>query len=344
MKTTLHMFLVLACLTGSMAAAEQPGGRRLLAEWERTGPMVMVWPEHVRGGRPFVPLYTELIQALPPDVEPALVSPRPPDRAHLQEIGRPVRYLPVSTVNEMALLDWSGWPVMQPNGLLVAGTFDYPPRHITGRDRSRAEQDARTARELASLLYGRDDLWPITTMGTHWVHNGNGIALVSNRLIAENEGYSLSAITALFESRGGIEKCVFIPVPPGEDGGRIDGLVRFFTPDTLLVATPPKDAETAHAFSRELASMLTDHVGDLITIVPIMVSATDWSAPWGNDLHFIRAGSHIILPEYGSSEPTPLRHWLTRQHPEFRVLSFPFPEEDRRRLQPKALNRLMIRY
>ena len=294
---------------------------RLVPAWELSGPLVMVWPESLSGGRRMIPSTLALIQALPGDVEVALASQRPPRVSWLEEIGRDIRYLPLTTVRSREVGEWAGFAAATPEGRLFSMRFQLPSRDLRSRDRSDRRDDYEASRQLGMLLYGktREDI-PVRMERLHLTHNGRGVALVSNRIIADNETLSLTELRTRLQDAAGLDTIVFVPVPASEPEGFIDGVLRFVGPRQLLVSEPLPGNEASRAQQADLLRVLEQELDEEIQVVRVPRPShqpDDNRQP--SYLNGIQIGNLLLCPQYGAPEDEPVLTLLRRQLPDLEI-------------------------
>lgn len=289
-----------------------------------------------------VPAYLELLGDLPNDTTLAFISPRPPDPQQLLQIGRSVRYLPSALVSSVRIGDWAGYPTVTAEGQWHAARFEYRPTHLSGRDAAQAGHDDAAGRQLAALLYGKHQDIPLIMMYSHIHLNGAGTALVSHRVITGNEQLSLTAIRDLLRAHLNVEQVVFIPVPPGEKAGRIDGLVRFASEKRILLARPPVTEPDARAFSDAVRDLLRDELGPEFDIWPVPVDIPDWKSIGGNYLHLVLTPHHVLVPHYDLPGDAPALQSLQSAFPNKDVRSVRATSLLRFADEGKALNRVIV--
>lgn len=301
-----------------VAAGEEPAVEtlsvRLVPPWELPGPLVVVWPENLSRSRRLIPPTVELIQAVPEQVEVALASPRPPRVNWLQELGRDMRYLPLTTVRSREIGEWAGIAAATEEGHLFNMRFQLPVRDISSRDLAVLRDHDEASRQLGVLLYGQTQTDVPLRMGNlHLTHNGWGVALISNRVITENEGLSLVEIRKRLREAAGLETVLFVPVPESEPRGYIDGMVQFIGPRQLLVSEPMPGSATARSQHEDLLRLLSQELDDIDVIRIPRPSLRVPDAGAGNYLHLIQAGHVILVPQFDVPEDQPVLTLLRRQ-------------------------------
>ncbi len=293
---------------------------RLVGAWELDGPVVVVWPARISGRRNLTPLYTTLLSPLPPTIDVALVATRPPSARDMDALGRPARYLPTPTVQDVLIQDWSGWAGIDKEGRLLRVLPDQAADRFTGRERRRAQDDHAAGQAVADNLYGRRHDLPLVMTGTQLAHNGGELALVSNRVIHQNEHLSLDAIKQTLRQNTGLEQIIFLPVPPNKEDGGLTGLVRFVGPTQLLVAAPAADQDqTSEAYFATLAQLLADQLPDDIELIKVPRATGKAADAYGNYLHGLQVGYQLWLPDFGQPTDEVVQRYLQAALPDLTI-------------------------
>jgi agmatine/peptidylarginine deiminase len=109
--------------------------------------------------------------------------------------------------------------------------FKYSPSYA----RNLHPQSAiKRARQHLDIQTGREHrLIPLVLDGGNLVHNGN-VAILTEKVLQDNPQMSRLEIERMIISLG-FERVFFIPVEPEDVIGHADGIVRFLSPDVLLV-------------------------------------------------------------------------------------------------------------
>lgn len=327
MKKMYPYIIVLSLLVVGIAQTEEVGAEsiapeiRLVAPWELSGPLVIVWPERLSGGRRMIPDALALIQDLPEGVEVALAGERPPRIQWVAEMGRDTQYLPITTARTREVGMWAGLPAATDEGRLISVRFQLPLRFVERRERAEFRDHHEAARQLGRLLYGEShDEIPLRLSPLQITHNGRGTALISNRVITENEHLSLTEIRERLRIHAGLETVIFVPVPETEPQGFIDGHVRFVDHDRLLIAEPlPNDLDSRDQH-RDLLRLLDEELDSDIQHVRVPRPGTDPLAG-ASYLHLIQVDSELIVPQFGASEDKPVVSLLKNTLPEMNIVT-----------------------
>lgn len=306
--TTLFRALIFITLLWNLvlpAPADEPVAVRLVPEWELNGPVVLVWPEHLRRHRDQGELITALIQALPAEREVAVISPRPPSMRALQELGRDVRYIAMDRVRDVHIRDWAALPAADTTGRLFAVKFHYQPGHLTRGDVAQAYDNHHVGQQLGERLYGAVREIPLVMSGSAITHNGKGAAIISQRVISENEQFSLQTIRDMLREHAGITRLVFAPVLPGDKEGHLTGLIRFASDRVVLITAYPPDDTGRSEFADRLAEQVRRELGRGFRVVRVPFAAMDGRPNEGGSyLDYIALNNLVLFPTYGQAEDT----------------------------------------
>ncbi len=137
--------------------------------------------------------------------------------------------------------------------------------------------------------------------GGNFIHNGNGIGITTNRIIADNEWLSIDEIRNTFEEQLGISKLIIVPVESGDETGHIDGMVRFINETTVVVAVYPDNYREGKEFMDGIAKQLAIEfkVIRITNESPEDPNDNEFPSAYGNYINFLRVGNKIFLPQYG---------------------------------------------
>ncbi len=309
---------------GMTISAETPSmTARLVPDWELGPSVALVWPEYVPGQRGKVTEYVELIRSLPSSAEVALVSSEPPRVRWLQEMGREVRYLALPGVRDLRIGDWGALSAAHPNGRLFGALFAPLPLDPEERGRVRPSDLARWSAAFSDLVYGDGQSIDLTLNNAQIVHNGRDLALISNRVIAQNEHLSLDAIRARLKAIFGVEQVIFLPAPVGDAVGRIDAGVRFVSTDQLLVADRADDP-----WVRQVREVLESALSEEIEVHAVPLASASIAEDGGNYLRFVQVGNQIWLPTFDLPSDRSILMTLRELLPDHEILPVPVPALD----------------
>jgi agmatine deiminase len=226
------------------------------------------------------------------------------------------------------------------DGLHFPTKFEYNPAYIKEKYRAGARQDNEAGSALGKFYIdkGERSLYFKWDMG-NLTHNGNGTALISNRLISDNESVSIEdELKPMLHVFLGFSNIIFIPVEPEDKTGHVDGMARFIDEKVLVVGEYPPQSEN-HNFMELLAKNLKADLGDEYTIIRLMNIVTDNSSQdgiysaVGNHLNFLRLNDLILFPYYSQEiSEQPLLNFIAeieRNGLNIRVVPVKIPETNK---------------
>src|ERR1019366_1934216 len=137
----------------------------------------------------------------------------------------------------------------------------YYPQYFPMNEKIYAKQDDTVGQVLAeklkmNIINLMCNNKRVILDGGNFIHNGNGIGITTNRIIADNEWLSIDEIRNTFEEQLGISKLIIVPVEPGDETGHIDGIVRFINETTIVVAAYPDNYREGKEFMDGIAKQL----------------------------------------------------------------------------------------
>jgi agmatine deiminase len=229
-----------------------------------------------------------------------------------------VNVIHLPTVKDIWIRDWAPILAKDEAGNITAMKFIYSPAYLS---KTEAKSGNISGKLLAQMLKIPVVNVPLILDGGNFTHNGEGIGIVSNRVISNNENYSITEIKNIFLQYLGIDKLIFIPVEPGDVTGHTDGMVRFVDNKTLLVGDYPDEyedgkdiisfeeyEESKNHTSKLIAMLKSEHKKDFKvirmtnTIPRNPMKKNDFPSAFGNYVNFIRLGKTILLPQYNIQE------------------------------------------
>lgn len=312
--------LLLTCLIAAShlhsAHAEDAAPVRLVPDWELNGPLVLVWPEHLRRHRALVGPYSDLIRGAPDEWDVAVISPSPPSMRALQQLKREVRYLPMTRVRNVFIRDWAGLPAADADGRLFSAQFRYRPRHYSRGQLVDARDSEAVGEQLGERLYGNVREIPLTMSGSAITYNGKGTAIVSQRVIGDNEHLSIETIREQFREHVGITQLVFVPVRPGDTEGRLTGLIRFASENVILIVRHTDEHAERAEFADRLVDQVQRELGDTYRIVRIpQLHMNEISY-----LDYIALHNRLWIPVFGRAEDEMVLNILKQNLPNREII------------------------
>ena len=311
---SLILSVIILFFPASLSAGKnaEPDTVHLYPEWIKPRILVWVWPAGLYGYKELVPLYKNLLSYVPAGQELAITVKQAGSaeilQAHIEKEcpSIKVKILTVPEVNDIWIRDFGFLSGRNEEGHPLAARFIYRPAYYPEDEMQYAEEDYSASAEIARLLGYRLLDIPLIADGGNFTYNGAGTAIVSNRVIADNENLSLEEIRGIFRKMLGIDKLIFVPVEPGDATGHIDGMVRFAGKNTLVMSEYPADCKEAAEFSKKLKALLIKELGKDINIirVPCYMDPDDTSdipGAEGNYINYLMLGNTLLLPQYGTA-------------------------------------------
>jgi agmatine deiminase len=279
----------------------------LIPEWTKPKSLVLVWPEGLCRRSHLVPFYLDLISLVPESVPLVLlVKHKKLMSGALRAIHKINPRLQVNVhelpmVQDIWIRDWAPAVATNEQGKRVGIKAVYRPRYGQGAKASRLDDLAGTA--LASLLG-----LPLTNVPLVWdfgnlAYNGRANAIITNRLISDNETLSIDTIRSTLHKKLEFARIIFIPVEPGDETGHTDGTIRFLDENRLLIAQYPKSYALGQKFMEEQAEFLSARLGVELVRMPQPAPEDRLTEGIGSAvgcyINYLRHGNTIFMPNYG---------------------------------------------
>jgi agmatine deiminase len=224
-----------------------------IPDWKKPKALVLVWPGGVHR-KYLLRFYAYFTSYFPDDikliylVKNAWIEKEVKDfvRKYNKKIN--ILCLIIPEVDDIWIRDWGPIPAVDSTGKTVAIKAIYKPRYLSksATYKARAFADDIAGRKLAALLgLPAIDIPLIWDIG-NLTHNGEGTAIVTNRLIDDNKDtFTESQIRALLRETLNIIRLIILPEESEDETGHIDGMVRFLDPKTVAVGAYPRINSTA---------------------------------------------------------------------------------------------------
>jgi agmatine deiminase len=152
---------------------------------------------------------------------------------------------------------------------------------------------------------------PLILDGGNYTTNGKK-GIVSDYFLFDNHIFIDDAKYA-FKSQFGFDNLHIVPPEPGDLTGHVDGMIRYFKENAILVAKYPDHYEQKEGciseedfieckeFSEYLAESALYKIDDVLRVpspTPY-VERYDFPSAVGNYINYLRVGNKIFLPQYG---------------------------------------------
>ena len=206
---------------------------------------------------------------------------------------------------DICIRDWAPF-TMAPDTFVKA---KYDPAYYALDEKEYSARDDRASSALIEYLGGEVTLLESRTHniildGGNFTHNGNGVGVVSNRIISDNESVLITDYRRVFRARMGISRLITVPVDPGDVTGHVDGMVRFIDPVTMVLGTYGDAYKEGTKFLNQLSKQFENkyNVIRIINAVADEPKAGEMASAFGNYINFFRVGNTIFLPQYDLPE------------------------------------------
>jgi len=299
--------------------------QNIIPEWVEPKGLVLVYPKYLPDKRSkLVTCYNELIKSvlLMTKLSELTFIVRPNAKTELENfIGSlktqtEVRYFKTPKVQDIWARDFM--PIYYRDGKVCKALYN--PSYFEQKDIKYADRDDQTGIEVADFLKlevndfihsGKENL---ILDGGNFIHNGQGTAIVTNRLIGDNESLFIDEIKQVFKTKLGITNLIIVPVEYGDETGHIDGMVRFIDDKTVLVGSYPSKytneanniPEADYKIGKQFLDNLADTLSKTITVIRIENSIPkddkEFPSAFGNYINFLRIGNKVFLPQYNISQ------------------------------------------
>ena len=296
--------------------------QNIIPEWKYPKGLVLVYPKNLPDNRSdLTNCYKELIKSvlISTKLPELTLIVRPTAKTEIENYIRSlnsqtqIRFFETNAVQDIWARDFC--PIYFSNGTVCQGLYN--PSYFEQKHMKYADLDDQTGIELAKFLQlnikylpqsGKDNL---ILDGGNFIHNGQGTAIVTNRVIADNETFSIDRIKEIFKSQLNISNLIFIPVEPGDESGHIDGMIRFANEQTVFVASYPDKyeigdnniSEAEYTIGKQFLEELADTLRKVFAVITIENAIpkdnTKFSSAFGNYINFLRIGNTFFLPQYG---------------------------------------------
>jgi len=219
-----------------------------------------------------------------------------------------IECLTIPDIADIWIRDWGPIPAVDSTGRTVAIKATYEPRYLLTSKayQAKADADDTAGRKLAEFLglplIDIPLIWDIGNL----THNGEGTAIVTERLIEDNKDrFTEVQIRTRIKETLNIDRLIILPEEPGDETGHVDGMVRFINSETVVVGAYTSEWAKGKRFMNKIAEILKQELGTGYKIVripngtpPNEKSEGMYSAV-GNHINFLRLGKKLLLPMYG---------------------------------------------
>lgn len=212
-----------------------------------------------------------------------------------------LKFLQTKDVQDIWIKDWA--PILINENAVKAF---YSPNYFNHKEKKYAHLDDLVGLELISFLNKKETKLSCNNErlildGGNLVQNGHGVAITTNRIIADNESCSIEQIQGSFKKQLGIDRLIFVPVEPGDVTGHVDGMIRFIDEQTIIVGAYESDYKEGKEFMDNLSRQFESDfkVVRIVNATPKEQRPEEFPSAYGNYVNFLKIGDTIFLPQYG---------------------------------------------
>lgn len=283
----------------------------IIPEWEVPNEVVVVWPERLRAGvSKLKPFYKSFINQLSSLVPVRILAYREIDKELLLSIFERPEMINISHlhISDIWINDYMPLPQRPKDGRSVLKPL-YAPSYLKDRSEIYAADGNNAAIIFSDLL--RYDVAipqnefgvPLVLDGGNIITNGKDRAICSNRIITDNETWSIEQLHSVFNRTFGISKLILLPVEPENIKAHVSNLVRFIDAQNVIVA----DYQDGYMkeFMDTIATRLNSHELEVHRVKNVLAPArsdSKYRNTKGNFLTYLRLGNSIFLPAYDGLE------------------------------------------
>lgn len=276
--------------------------------------IALVWPEELPkasdGSNRDVlkDFYLQLLDKIPSEIEVTVIvkyeNQKTKIKRELQNIypDHNFKFIVISSIRDIWIRDWAPIMIMN-NSKKYAIKANYKPYYLTKRE---SNPDNQAGLFLADE-YNIDSINLIWD-GGNFTHNDAGIGIITNRIVGDNEHYSLEEISKVIKKSLGLNKLIFVPVEPGDETGHVDGMVRFISSNIIAVSRYPKKFEEENEFLDKIVEIVKNELGKNFKIIRISNRAIDEESSEGipsavgNHMNFLILGEKVLIPIYSKAD------------------------------------------
>lgn len=284
--------------------------RRIIPDWGKCKSIVFVYPFKMRDREHLIPFYDKLLSYIPKDIDIILVAKdmsfadKYRQQCQQNGVNNKIEFIEISQISDIWIRDFAPLTLTE-MGIRQPVKFEYCPSYVEKKYEKYIQSDNEAGHLIGKrcISKGEVSLYFKWDMG-NLTHNGKGTAIITNRLISDNETVSFEhELRDKLHVFIGLSNIIFIPVEPDDETGHVDGMVRFIDEKVVVVGEYPHISEN-HSFMERLGDELKMDLGEDYTIIRLMnadpenyVSEGIYSAV-GNHVNFLRIDNNILFPYY----------------------------------------------
>ena len=285
--------------------------RHAIPDWYSCKSVVFVYPYKLRDREYLIPFYDKLLLFIPDDVGITLVVK---DSGFSQEylktcrekgISNKIEFIEIPSISDIWIRDFAPITITE-IGIMTALQFEYDPTYVDKKYKKYLQQDHLSGEQIWKSLKG----YGVSSMYFKWdlgnlTHNGTGTAIITNRLITDNQSVNIEhELKPVLHVFAGFKNIIFIPVEDGDTTGHVDGMARFIDEKVLVVGAYSEGTPNSK-FMNMLAENLQKDLGEEFTIIRLMNGLPEnqmsegIASAVGNHMNFLRLNNVILFPYYG---------------------------------------------
>jgi len=321
----------------------QNTAQNIIPEWKNPKGLVLVYPKDLRSS--LVNCYKELIKSVTSssDLHELTLIIRPSAKKEIELFCQTLETKTKITVFETSKIQdiWARvfCPIYFSNNVVFKSL--YRPSYFTKNQIIKYSiSDNQTGIDLANFLKLKVNYFihPIANNlildGGNFISNGQGTAIVTNKIIADNQNLSTDEIKQIFKTQIGISNLIILPVEPGDITGHIDGTVRFINDSTLIVSSYPdiyskgqnNISEEDYIIDKQFLDNIADTliksftVKRLVNDIPKNDGVNGVASAFGNYINFLRIGNYLFLPQYDIPQDEISIDFFNKNFPELTIV------------------------
>lgn len=285
--------------------------RSTIPDWGKCQAIVLVYPYKVKDREHLMTFYDKFLKYIPEEIKIILlvkdssITDEYKKNCLANGVLNTIEFVEYHDLSDIWVRDYAPLAVFE-MGMLYPVKFKYDPAYIPLKLKAYVECDDKVGSQVGKRFIngGEHSLYFKWDMG-NLTHNGKGTAIISNRLISDNDSVNFEhELKPMLHVFLGLSRIIFIPVEPGDETGHVDGMVRFIDEKVLVVGEYPRHSEN-HNFMEILAKNLKEDLGDDYTILRLMNGESEdyesegIGSAVGNHVNFLRINDLMLFPYYG---------------------------------------------
>ena len=293
----------------------------LTPDWG-TDSIVIVWPEGLPRKAALVPLFTHLVFNVFKNIPVTIIVK---DRAKCPVLDTLIDEHPhLSLIQHKEITDiWiRDW---MPAYGLVSSKAMYKPSYMHKYPKE-AHLHNLAGSSIAQQLIGDFSLLPLIWDMGNLTHNGDGKAVITKRILADNPEFSENDIRTMLMEELGLDTIAFVDEEYGDVTGHIDGTMRFIDERTIAVGMYPDCCIEENRSVERMIAQVNAQFNDDITFVlvaqgkPSSGMSDGIGSAFGNHINFARVRNEIFMPFYGIPEDIMAVDALAKALPDVEII------------------------